>query len=725
MLVAGGLGVGGDVYGVYRLSSGVLLSANSEYVRGFGTAAINQSGGVNSISSSLNVGVGVSGYSYGTYCLTGTGLLSTYAEYVGNNGSGAFFQSGGTNLILGNGSLYIAAENSNSQGEYSLGGSGFLSAYGEFIGAVGLTSSAVFNQSAGTNTVTNELQLGSGTYFLSGSAPLSAYGEYVGAIGETASAAFSQSGGTNTVTNQFELDGGIYCLTGGALIVPNVSGSGGVFNFGGGTLVANSSFSTSQAITLTGVGGNGTVDNGGNALTLTGSLSGPGGLVLLGSGVLTLTGTQNTYSGSTIVEDGTLVVTSPRAITDGSSLAVGDGALSLFSPAATESIQSNVVAVPEPRPLSLLGVAGIIALAASTRFRKSPRLPRREVESFPRDRRLGLQPPLRWRKRDGLADRGMTLIELLVVLTIIMILAAATIPRLQPGIDRSRVREAARAVQIYFNSARNLALTTGRSCGVQIERLVASNGSAIESGCSMTISQLESPVAYCGEAIPSLATVTVGSLSRTTSATVNISYSPGINTALVKLGDRIQLGMQGPLYTIIGAGGATASLDVSQGLSVPWVAGSPPVPFRIFRQSVKSQAAALQLPAPAVIDLTFSGPDTVSPTQTPVFWNGAGISTQPVQIMFAPDGTIAWVNVYGVVSYPVTTICLLIGKRQNVNDKSSANWNSQDYNNIWLAINPRTGLVLTTDMAATGDNSPASVYASRAYARQSDSMGGK
>ena len=57
----------------------------------------------------------------------------------------------------------------------------------------------------------------------------------------------------------------------------------------------------------------------------------------------------------------------------------------------------------------------------------------------------------------------MTLVELLVVVAIIMLLAAATIPRLRPEMDRSRVREAARSIQLYLSSARNQAIATGRS----------------------------------------------------------------------------------------------------------------------------------------------------------------------------------------------------------------------------------------------------------------------
>ena len=108
---------------------------------------------------------------------------------------------------------------------------------------------------------------------------------------------------------------------------------------------------------------------------------------------------------------------------------------------------------------------------------------------------------------DSALRSGMTLIELLVVVSIIVLLAAATIPRLQPAMDRSRVREAARSVQLYLSAARNQAMATGRSCGVMIERLPAENG------CSMTLTQVETPPPYGGDSTSSVATATLLSTS--------------------------------------------------------------------------------------------------------------------------------------------------------------------------------------------------------------------
>ena len=56
------------------------------------------------------------------------------------------------------------------------------------------------------------------------------------------------------------------------------------FNFGGGTLQATTAFSMKLPMTLTGSGGNASVNTAGNAVTFAGQLSGPGGLNKVGAG---------------------------------------------------------------------------------------------------------------------------------------------------------------------------------------------------------------------------------------------------------------------------------------------------------------------------------------------------------------------------------------------------------------------------------------------------------
>ena len=102
------------------------------------------------------------------------------------------------------------------------------------------------------------------------------------------------------------------------------------FNFNGGVLFASSPFSTGMPITLGTSGGGATFDTAGYAVTLSGSLSGPGGLTKVDSGTLTLA-TANTYSGKTLVGGGTLALADPAALQRSTLDTSGSGLLSFGS----------------------------------------------------------------------------------------------------------------------------------------------------------------------------------------------------------------------------------------------------------------------------------------------------------------------------------------------------------------------------------------------------------
>ncbi|MGO9108588.1 MAG: Tfp pilus assembly protein FimT/FimU [Thermoguttaceae bacterium] len=366
---------------------------------------------------------------------------------------------------------------------------------------------------------------------------------------------------------------------------------------------------------------------------------------------------------------------------------------------------------------------------------------------------------------------GMTLIELLVVLTIILVVAAVTIPRLRPEIDRSRVREAARSIQLYLSSARNQAMATGRSCGVMFERLPA------EPGCSMSLTQVETPLPYGGDFSNSIGTVALHQVPgsnlpkgllqmdpNTVYAIAGITFDKWPSVPLYP-GDLIQLNYEGLWYTVAPArlqttsnsyvmnnldgtgrvlptpGGTTllAYIDVSHGEQCAFLTQNFTGSYTIIRWPNKSAASALQLPSPACIDLTLSGPDTKQRASEPgpppphtddvVVWKSTvGGDTSPVTIMFAPDGRIDRIYVANKATRPVTPVCLLVGERENVNDPTGiANLNN--ISNLWVAINPMTGMIITTDMVpwqqGFGFVLKQQLYDSRVYARQSSAMGGK
>jgi prepilin-type N-terminal cleavage/methylation domain-containing protein len=370
--------------------------------------------------------------------------------------------------------------------------------------------------------------------------------------------------------------------------------------------------------------------------------------------------------------------------------------------------------------------------------------------------------------------RGMTLVELLVVLAIVMMIAAATIPRLRPDIDRARIREAACSIQLYLSSARTLAISTGRSCGVMIEPLAG------EPGCSMSLTQIETPLPYGGDTTGSLATIVAAGVPSGGVANCNITLSfsgtPAAPSVALHPHDAIQVGYQG--YTlllsttaVIPAGTAStfsAYMDVSHGETPAWLSQNVTGPYKIWRWPTKSAASALQLPSPAVIDLTWSGNDPVLAADPPT-WSVPSTPT-PVIIMFAADGKVDWISTYSGTTptwgqQVVTPIYLLVGRRDEVanprtwNSPSSppSSWqaaltaipqppkttsdpmnNVYDLNSLWVSINPATGLIVVTENCAlpsTGATLNAAgvltpmpsnnLQDSRYFARQSDAMGGK
>ena len=118
------------------------------------------------------------------------GTITYPSGYGVNLANGLVLASGGT-ANLGNGTLNVNGPNSGMAG-------GTLSATYEYIG-----QSGVFTQSAGTNTPSGfylgNLTSDAGTYNLSGGSVSAAY-KYIGLSG---TGTFNQSGGTNTITNSY------------------------------------------------------------------------------------------------------------------------------------------------------------------------------------------------------------------------------------------------------------------------------------------------------------------------------------------------------------------------------------------------------------------------------------------------------------------------------------------------------------------------------------------
>src|SRR6185312_10616454 len=195
------------------------------------------------------------------------------AFVIGRDGGvGTVIQNGGTfSFNINDGShefMFIGASgNSNTRAEYDMNG-GLLDMNGKTLGiALGANTvvTGLVNQVGGV--ITNVGQLSFNPFFVQGH--------------------------------------GIYNLTGGSLYI----GSGGIIafagstyemNLGGGTVGATASWSSTLNMMLTGTNGATTFDTAGNTITLSGALSGSGGLTKIGSGMLDLAGAR-TYAGDTTV----------------------------------------------------------------------------------------------------------------------------------------------------------------------------------------------------------------------------------------------------------------------------------------------------------------------------------------------------------------------------------------------------------------------------------------
>jgi len=319
----------------------------------------------------------------------------------------------------------------------------------------------------------------------------------------------------------------------------------------------------------------------------------------------------------------------------------------------------------------------------------------------------------------GALSRGVTLIEMLVVVAILMLLLGVALPSMQGSMDQRRNREAARAVNVYFSSARSVAMQTGRPCGVAIHRMDN------ERGCSMLLEQVEVPPPYAGESIDTRAQLMCSNIQGGVATVQAVLSGGGINPDLVHEGDRVRFNYQGPLYTISGQPGAnsmTLVTDIRNGQMLPWptVADVPsePVPFEIYRRPTKSFADPLELPAGAVIDLEASGTADHS--------IGAG-NGEPVYILFSPNGSVDRAYHDGHLHSATRPIFLLIGKREKV-PAVAGEENYRDLTSLWVTLNPRTGLVTTSNVGTEPTNTtgiPGSVAESRYYAINAESAGGR
>jgi outer membrane autotransporter protein len=179
--------------------------------------------------------------------------------------------------------------------------------------------------------------------------------------------------GNNTYQGGTAINGGVLAVFSDA----NLGAAGTGVSFGGGTLQALASFTSPRPITLN--TGGGTIDTNGFNLTLSGILSGAGGLTKISAGTLTLTG-NNLYTGGTAINGGVLAVSSDANLGDPSGpLSFGGGTLQTLASFASSrgivlnagggTIDSNAFNLTLNGAIS--GSGGLTKIGAGTLFLES------------------------------------------------------------------------------------------------------------------------------------------------------------------------------------------------------------------------------------------------------------------------------------------------------------------------------------------------------------------
>jgi prepilin-type N-terminal cleavage/methylation domain-containing protein len=387
-------------------------------------------------------------------------------------------------------------------------------------------------------------------------------------------------------------------------------------------------------------------------------------------------------------------------------------------------------------------------------------------------------------RRHNSVRRGFTLVELLVVVGIVVLLASIAIPAMRPALEGSRIREAARSVNVYLGWARNRALETGRPHGVLFERFDR------QPDASIVLRQVEVPPPYAGDLTDSVVRlrpytgtepVPSGQLWWDVGFHNSDASTGSTWNDLVQEGDLLQLNFQGDVYRIgfpvpldrsLPRDKRVVMLTTSNGTFGPNLSPSvldAGLPFQVFRQPVPSAAAPLRLARGAVVDLAASGPDSHRPFLLVDSSAPADPSLNPwplalplaandlrrlgVIVMFSPNGSVdrvthfhleydatgQLVDAHYVQHRVIGPLHFLVGRWERMADRPGGtpqaeddllNW--QDGANLWVTLNAQTGLVTVAELnadqldAATNTFVPSTLDAARQFAREAQiSKGGR
>jgi type II secretory pathway pseudopilin PulG len=310
--------------------------------------------------------------------------------------------------------------------------------------------------------------------------------------------------------------------------------------------------------------------------------------------------------------------------------------------------------------------------------------------------------------RYNLSRRGRgayTMMELLIVITIMIMLAAITLPVAKQVLNDSHLREASRQLNAYFAMAKARAIHTGRSCGIEFV-CQAPLGDTFGIRAATEFYLAEVPPPYPGVTLTSRGRI----MDSITQPGMNIyefypiifdsmtsTYVPDVNNeqqyllALIADGDTflVRFDYKGPSYVCKRSGQRFIYQNfTTSGLNLPEPPGKlqsnlPGFPYQIYR-SPRRIGNPLELPAGSCVDMEYSGLGQTGTqfsalslsTLTPPPPLTGSIQLQSILILFSPQGTVEsyyqkmtvggspWIQ--GPLA-PTGTLHFLVGKIEKMN----------------------------------------------------------